>query len=254
MSDQNPFGPPPAQPYGAPPPPQPPAYGAVPPQGQPGYPAPGAYPGYPGYPGYPTQPPKKSRRTLWILIGCFLGLLVLIGGLLAYFVYDVTSKAGTKKIALPTEFKSMARDDSSEAAKQLSDGIVKEIGSGDGSWSPTGVSALYKSADESQAVIVVGAYGKVLQPQRELDGFFKGISESDGATVSGRRSVDPGPLGGKLDCATVSNGESEFGVCAWADSSSVIGVVEANEDGKAPSLDKVATDARDLRQVAEVPK
>lgn len=197
--------------------------------------------------------PRKSRRTLWILLGCLGGVVLLIIGLLVYFVVDVTSKAGTHKIVLPAEFKGMSRDDSSDSAQQLRDSITKDLGGGDGSWTPTGVGALYQG-DDTHRMVVVGGYGKVLQPQNELDAFFKGIASNDSASITDRHSVDAGTLGGRMDCATVSNGTNDFGVCAWADSSSVIGVMEGDSGGDAPDLDAVAGDARELRAVAEVPK
>ncbi len=238
----------PAQPHGAPPPP---AFGAVPPQAGPDHPA-GGYPGY-GYTGYPPAGPKKSRRTLWILLGCLGGVAVLSAGLLTYFVVNVTSKAGTHKIVLPAAFKGMDRDDTSDTAQQLRDSVTKDLGTGDGAWTPTGVGALYEDA-EGRRLVVVGGYGKVLQPQKELDSYFKGILSSDTAKITGRHGVDAGPLGGRMDCAVVSNGAADVGICAWADSSGIIGVMEAGTDGGAPDLEATATDARDLRALAEVPK
>ncbi|MFC8447871.1 hypothetical protein [Kitasatospora sp. NPDC057223] len=246
MYDQAPSAPPPhPQPWGAPPQ-APPAYGAVPPQAQ-------GHPGY-GYGGYPPVAPKKSRRTLWILLGVLGLVVVLVVGLIGYFVVDVASKAGTHKIVLPVEFKGVARDDTSATAQQLRDSMARSFGDGDGSWKPTGVGALYQSDTESTRMIVSGGYGKVLSPQHELDSYFKGIAEGDGARLSGRRSVDPGPLGGKLDCAVASNGAGEFGVCAWADSSSIVGLMQGDDEGTAPDLDKLAADTRELRALAEIPK
>ncbi len=181
-------------------------------------------------------------------------MVVLVVGLIGYFVVDVASKAGTHKVVLPAEFKGMARDDTSATAQQLSDSMAKSFGDGDGSWNPTGVGAMYQSDDLSTRMIVSGGYGKVLSPQHELDSFFKGVAEGDNATLSGRHSVDPGPLGGKLDCAVASNGVTELGVCAWADSSSIIGVMRGDDAGTPPDLDQLAADARDIRAVAEVPK
>jgi len=68
---QPPYGQPPAQPG---------PYTQYPPQGQPGYPPPGYPQGQPGYPppGYPQgQPPKKSKKGLWITLGCIIGAVVL---------------------------------------------------------------------------------------------------------------------------------------------------------------------------------
>ncbi|WP_406198564.1 hypothetical protein OH807_14700 [Kitasatospora sp. NBC_01560] len=268
MTDQNPYGtpPPPAgQPYGAPVPPLPPGYGATPPPpaGAPGYagvppqaPPPGAQPGAPGYGGYGAYapaPPRKSRKTLWILLGVLAGVLALIGGAVAYFVFDVTSNAGTQKVVLPATFKDLSKDDDNEIARKMEEEITSEFGKGDGSWNPTGVSAVYQDSAQDPQLIVVGGYGKVLLPKQELDAMFKGFT-SGGPTVTNRHAVDAGPKGGTMECAKATQEGTDLGICAWADNSSLILLMKAPEDGKAPDLDALAADARDLRAVAEVPK
>ncbi|MEU6234544.1 hypothetical protein [Kitasatospora sp. NPDC047058] len=245
MTEQNPYGaPPPAgQPYGGAPVPPQPGFGAVPPQAGPG-----------GYGAYaPVPPPKKSRKTLWILLGVFVGVLALIGGAVAYFVLDVTSNAGTQKIVLPAKFQALTKDDDNEIARKMEEEITSEFGKGDGAWNPTGVSAVYLDSSQDPQLIVVGGYGKVLLPKQELDAMFKGFS-SGGPTVSNRHSVDAGPKGGTMECAKATQDGTDLGICAWADNSSLILLMRAPEDGKAPDLDKLASDARDLRAVAEVPK
>ncbi|MFI6847399.1 hypothetical protein OG535_13595 [Kitasatospora sp. NBC_00085] len=265
MTEQNPYGtpPPPAgQPYdGAPVPPQqpgygatppPPAaapYGAVPPQGPP----PGGQPGLPGYGAYAPVPPRKSRKTLWILLSVFAVLLALIGGAVAYFVFDVTSNAGTQKIVLPAKFKDLSKDDDNEIARKMEEEITSEFGKGDGAWHPTGVSAVYLDPSDDPKLIVVGGYGKVLLPKQELDAMFKGFS-AGGPTVSNRHAVDAGPKGGTMECAKATQEGTDLGICAWADNSSLILMMQAPEEGKQPDLDKLAADARDLRAASEVPK
>lgn len=258
MSDQNPYGATPPPPAG-----QPPAYGAVPPQaGAPGSPY-GAVPpqapppGYPAQGGYgayaPAPAPRRSRRTLWILLGCLAGILVLIGGLLAYFVFDVTSDAGTQKVVLPSTFKDLKRDENSPIAEAMQKSLTDEFGKGDGGWNPTGVSAVYQDADDEPKLIVAGAYGKVLLPKQELDNMWKGAS-SDGTTIKGKHAVDAGPKGGTMECATAETAGSEFGICAWADKSSLVMVMKGDDTGKSPDLEKLAAETRELRAVAEVPQ
>ncbi|GAA2826905.1 hypothetical protein RMN57_14125 [Kitasatospora sp. CM 4170] len=253
MTEQTPYGapPPPAgQPYGAPPvPPQQPGYGAVPPQAPP----PGAPAGYPGYGAYAPVPQRKSRKTLWVLLGVFAVVLALIGGAVAYFVLDVTSNAGTQKIVLPTTFKDLRKDDDNEISREMEKEITSEFGKGDGAWNPTGVSAVYQDSDDTPQLIVVGGYGKVLLPKQEMDAMFKGF-EQGGPTVSDRHAVDAGPKGGTMECAKATQSGTDLAVCAWADNSSLVMLMRAPEDGKAPDLDKLAAEARDLRAIAEVPK
>ncbi|MET8703201.1 hypothetical protein ABZW10_30725 [Kitasatospora sp. NPDC004723] len=275
MTEQNPYGAPPppggqppyggqpygGQPYPGPPaPPQtPPPYGAVPPQpgppGPPGAPGQPLPPGYAPYGAFPAPaPPRRSRRTLGILVGVFVLVLALIGGAVAYFVFDVTSNAGTQKIVLPAGFNGLTKDENNAVARQMEEGITTELGKGDGSWNPTGVSAVYQDSAEDPKLVVLGAYGKVLAPKTELNAMFKGL-QSDGTTVSDRHAVDPGPKGGSMDCGVASQDGTDLGVCAWADSSSlVLAMAPPSEEGGRPDLDKLAADTRALRAAAEVPK
>ncbi|MFE2412520.1 hypothetical protein ACFXDE_29655 [Kitasatospora sp. NPDC059408] len=267
MTDQSPYGappPPPNQPYGAPPPPAgrpfgappPPTdqpYGAVPPQAPPpGYPAPDQA-GYPGYGMYPPPPPRTSHKTLWIVLGCVFGVLLLGGGALAYFVFDVTSNAGTQKIVMPTAFKDLKANDDPTTTRKIQDEITSKIGNGDGNWKPTGVAAVYQDANSDPQLVAVGVYGKVLLPKQELDQMFQGFSGS-GGQVGDRHAVDPGPKGGTMECGTSVDGDTKMAVCAWADSSSLVMVLKGADDGTQPDVDKLAADTRDLRAVAEVPK
>lgn len=100
VGQPDPYGPPPGgqQQYG-----QPGQYGApgTPPQGQPGQygPPPGQYPpppGQPGFPPAPPAPPKKSKAGR--LIGLGIGLVVLIGvviaGIIAFTNSPASSNAG----------------------------------------------------------------------------------------------------------------------------------------------------------------
>ncbi|GAA1413189.1 hypothetical protein GCM10009639_65920 [Kitasatospora putterlickiae] len=267
MTEQNPYGAPPppppggqpygGQPYGAQPHPGPPApaqapppYGAVPPQ--PGQPLPPGYAPYGAFPAAP--PPRRSRRTLGVLIGVFVLVLALIGGAVAYFVFDITSNAGTQKIVLPATFNGLTRDENNEVARQMEEAITSELGKGDGSWHPTGVSAVYQDSAEDPKLVVLGGYGKVLAPKTELNAMFKGL-QSDGTTVSDRHPVDPGPKGGSMDCGVATQEGTDLGVCAWADSSSLVLVMSPPpEEGGRPDLDRLAADTRALRAAAELPK
>ncbi|WP_354640390.1 hypothetical protein [Kitasatospora camelliae] len=262
MSEQNPYGSP-AQPYGAPPPaqpqafgpPQPPAYGAppqpygaVPPQG-----GPQPYPAGAGYPGYAPQPQRKSRKGLWVVLGCVGGALLLGGGLLGYFVYDTASKTGTHKVVLPATFKGMSSDPDEPTAKQLSESMDSAFSQGNSAWTPTeSVSSIYRTDTGTEAVVVAGAWGNVVLPSTQVDAVFKGAATE--GTISNRKDVDPGPLGGRMSCAEGSNLGQKFGFCAWADGSTVMMVMEVKQGATTIDVDKVASDARELRQTAEVPK
>ncbi|MBV6701349.1 hypothetical protein KV557_30270 [Kitasatospora aureofaciens] len=266
MTEQSPHGapPPPAgQPYGAAPvPPQTPPPGYPAPAQAPGYPAPdqAGYPGYDqagGYPAYgmyaPPPPPRKSHKTLWIVLGVVFGVLVLGGGALAYFVFDLTSNAGTQKIVMPATFKDLKKNDDPATTQKIEDELTAEIGKGDGNWKPTGVAGVYQDAQSEPQLVAVGVYGKVLLPKQELDQMFTGFTSS-GPKLDSRHAVDAGPKGGTMECANATDSDTKMGICAWADNSSVVMVLKVATDDTPPDLDKLAADARDLRAVAEVAK
>lgn len=264
MSEQSPYGPPPPsfqpptqpqgaqpygdQPYGTPPPPQ---YG-VPEQPQYGA------PGYPGAYGYPPQPPKKSRKALWITLGCVGGVLLIGGGLLGYLVLDVASKTGTHKIVLPESFQGVKQDTANPLAQQLESSIQEQFDKGHNAWTPTAVSSVYADKEAGKAVVVFGGYGNVLAPSAQVDEFFTGFEKgagSKGSTFEGRRSFDAGPLGGTLSCEYMKATAETDTLCVWGDGSSVVAVLVGQaESTSMPDLAKAAATARELRQLSEVKK
>ncbi|GAA1232546.1 hypothetical protein GCM10009665_23450 [Kitasatospora nipponensis] len=277
MSEQNPYSTP-QQPIPSP------DHGQVPPQnafGAPGevppqeaFAAPGQVPppgyGYPGQPaqpgqpwpgaayGYPGPPPKKSRKGLWITLGCVVGAIVIAGGVLTYYVADVASKTGTHKVVLPQTFEQMTMDTDNSVAKQLQDGMEQSFSSGAHPWKATPVSAVYLNDDSGRIAVVFGAYGDVVLPSTQLNAFwdsFESSAKSQGSTFEGRASFPAGPLGGSMSCERMhaSSGEVDT-ICAWADGSSLVAVMETNKNGGDGDLSKAASDALDMRAAAELPK
>ncbi|MFE1321199.1 hypothetical protein [Kitasatospora phosalacinea] len=256
------FGPPPAPgapipPQGAaapqpgygypqqqPQPPQQPWGGAVPPQQ--GYPA-GAPAGYPagGFPGYPA-PPRKSRKGLWVTLSIVVAVVLAGVGVIGYFAYDTISKTGKYKLVMPATFQGLESGDNADDAQKMADSIRKNAATSGGK--PDGVVAAIYSSDD-RYVQTGGYYAKIADPQAQLDAEFK-----DMGSTGPRKSMDPGPLGGKMDCATdgEGSGEEQTAFCLWADNSTVMLVLEGSVDGV--TLEKVAADARELRQLAEVVK
>ncbi|MER7669825.1 hypothetical protein ABTY61_15330 [Kitasatospora sp. NPDC096128] len=256
MSDQNPFGPPQAD-FPAPPPATDHGYGVPPQAPPPGYPgapgAAGAYPPY--YGGYaPVPPPRRSHRTLWIVLGTIGAVVLLGGGALAYAVWDATNSAGTQKVVLPETFQDLTRDNDSAVTAEMERSMAKSFGQGDGAWNPIGVAGVYQDAQSRQQLIVAGGYGKVLLPKEQLDQAFAGAGGGKADAITQRHTVDAGPKGGTMECAVMTRSNHQAGLCVWADSSSVILVGRVPAPGTRPDLDKLATDTRELRAVAEVPK
>ncbi|BAJ28437.1 MULTISPECIES: hypothetical protein [Kitasatospora] len=272
MSD-NQFGPPqpgfgpPQQGAGAPIPPQ---QGAPAPQPGYGYPGPAQQPaqswggapvpqqGYPaGAPGFPPgypAPPKKSRKGLWITLSIVSAVILGGGGVVAYLAYDTVAKTGKYKVALPAKFQDMSSEAGADAAQQMADQMKQDAAADPDSLQPEKtVAALYRSEDESRILIAAGGYGKVSRPSKQVDEQFKSM-EKEGDTVSQRKTVDAGPLGGSMDCALVKSADSstpDLSVCVWADYSSVMMVMEQAEQA---GVDKIAADTRELRQISEVLK
>ncbi|MEY9944555.1 hypothetical protein [Kitasatospora sp. GAS1066B] len=273
MSEQNPYGPPtPPQDGGygqapgfGPVPPQAPGYGPVPPQA-PGYgPIPPQAPGYqqPGQPGqpwpgayYPVTPAKRSRRGLWVTLGVVGGAIVVAATVLVFTVADkvttATANLGTQKVVLPQTFQGLNSDPTNSVAQSLRDTM-----DGASTYGLTStVGTVYHSPLSDRALVAYGGYGSIVSPSTEETSFWNGFEKgarTNGATFSARQHPSPGPQGGLLSCEDVTGKETDA-VCLWVDNSSLVVVLQSTTSGKAPSLDKAAQDARDLRSTAEVPK
>jgi hypothetical protein len=284
VSEQNPYGAPqPGPPYGAPPPqpgygPPQPGWGAggIPPQQPPAYPAAGyGVPQQQWGGGAVPPPPPKSRRTLWVVLGCVSGAILLGGGLLGYFVYDAVSKsgqdpsgnpsastgtgsgsgrAGSYTMALPSSFQGLPRNDDNPLAQNLKQGLATSLGQG--GLSPTPVSTVY--TDGHKVVAVFGGYGTILAPSLQVDEFFTSFekgAKAQGTTFSDRREFSPGARGGRLSCEIMHAPTEDDSLCVWADGSTLVAVLtgEAARTGDV-DLDAAAASAREMRTAAEVPK
>jgi len=80
------------------------------------------------------------------------------------------------------------------------------------------VAAYYApSGDLTKAVGLVGATGRITDPEGELDDAFTGE-----LAATGVQDVDAGPLGGTMRCGTTANGGQALTVCGWADGGSLM--------------------------------
>ncbi|PYC77062.1 hypothetical protein C7C46_20225 [Streptomyces tateyamensis] len=268
MSDQNPYAQPTPPGFG-----QAPGYGQVPPQpgyGQPpAYGQPAAQPGYSypagygqaGYGGYPPPaPPKKSRKGLWITLGAVVVAIGVAFAVLVASVGDNLSKEGTHKVVLPATFQGLTSDPGNQIAQQMQQSVnsdPQESKKLDGT-----VSTVYQtsSATLGRMLVVYGGWGKIASPSAEESSFWAGFegsakSSSTTTTTFGPRShPDPGPMGGVMSCENAFIGPVTEAVCVWVDNSTLVITLQTNLKGAAPSIDKAASDTRDLRAIAEVKK
>ncbi|MFD8600242.1 hypothetical protein ACFV1L_35110 [Kitasatospora sp. NPDC059646] len=220
--------------------------GAVPPQG---FPNPGGYP-----PGVPMR--KKSRKGLWIGLGVVAAVILGGAGVVGYLIYDTASDTGKNKVVLPQSFHDMTSDPEDEDAKRLSSGLQSGLAEDKSSFTQAEpVSTIYRSSDEQKMLLVSGMTGHVLFPSKQVDAAFSSFSAGGAGGVSDRSDIDPGPLGGRLSCGTTDIAGQHGGICVWADSSSVVVVLELDgSSDKGVTKDQVVADTQELRKLSEVPK
>ncbi|MFE0457722.1 hypothetical protein ACFW1A_00485 [Kitasatospora sp. NPDC058965] len=278
MSDQNPYAQPTPPGYGQQPgygqvPPQPgygsaPGYGQPPAYGQPAQPPAYGQPAQPpaqppygqaGYAAYPPPvPPKKSRKGLWITLGVVVVAIGVATAVLVGTVADTVSKEGTHKLVLPDKFQGLNSDTGNALAKQLQDSMTSDP---QASKELQGtVSTIYHGGITSdRAIVVYGGYGKIVSPSTEETSFWSSFESSakssgSGTTFGPRTHPDAGPLGGVMSCENAITTRETDAVCMWVDNSVLVVTMQTTLKGTAPSLDKAAQDARDLRAIAEVKK
>jgi hypothetical protein len=229
------------QPYG-------PGYGGAPqPAGyqQPGYPV--QQPGYQGYappqqaPSFvtPAAPSTNRGGMLALVIGGIVILLILVGvGTAMVFTSgDDDPKAGPgptasttagasaspsaeageypARIDLPATVAGLTKVDNATLNKTANDTAqkIKTATNAD-----SAVAAYYApGGDLTRAVGLVGATGRITDPDGELDDAF-----SSELAASGVEDVDPGPLGGEMRCGTTASNGQALSVCGWADGGSLM--------------------------------
>jgi hypothetical protein len=237
------------QPYQGPPS-YDPNYGAQQPQPgyQPAYPA--QQPGYQqGYappqqpPPFGPQPPPSNNRggMLALVIGGIVILLILVGVGTAMVLTSgdddptadptngpaasnsaeasatPSAEAGEypARIDLPQTVAGLTKIDNAALNKTANDTAQKIKVATD---ADSAVAAYYApSGDLTKAVGLVGATGRITDPDGELDDVFSGE-----LTVSGVQDVDPGPLGGEMRCGTTASNGQALTVCGWADGGSLM--------------------------------
>jgi hypothetical protein len=233
--------------YSAPPAPQyppPPASGYPPPAYQPGYPQPAseqpAYqPGYPQQPGQPQYPPAgypqpgftpggqpypaggipPKKKHTGLVIGLIVVGVVLLGccGVGAVFGAPILHEYPAK-VTAPDNLAGLAKQQNAQV-DQLGDQLGQELKKT--AKVDEAVAGLYAAqGDPNRLVLVVGASGFLLTPDKEIDNAFAGMSGS-GLPVSSVSGYESGTLGGTVKCGSGTVSGLNLSVCAWGDHGSI---------------------------------
>jgi hypothetical protein len=284
-NDPSQYQPPPVQPEpyqspGQPTPYQPQAY----PPGQPApydpalYPPPdGAYAGQPTYPGaesgYPPpggwpgvqEPPPRRRPAAWIWVliavvavaAVVIAVAVVAGGD-SKKTQDAADTAG-RTLSLPSAVGGYQRIpvDPRQLVEQFRDQLAAL---GDPNLVNKALVGVYGKGSSAQLVFFGLAVKDVPKLQDQIDndgveaavkqfagGISSGVQGAGGKVTSPIRSVDPGKLGGTMQCGQVEVLTRAAGVCAWGDRSAFSFNLLLNPTDTATTAEIV----RQLRAAAE---
>ncbi|QMU68130.1 hypothetical protein [Streptacidiphilus sp. P02-A3a] len=239
------------QQYGQQPPydPNAPQYGQIPPQGAP-------Y-GDPNAPWSFAPPPPRSRKGLKIGLSIGGAVILIVGGVIGYAVFNVTKSTGEYKLVPPQTFQGMTRDDSSAMAKSEAGAMADASGKA----GLTPVVTIYNSSSGSPGLLFEGEYGDTLGASLGVSQFWTKITAAGQATVSDKTDEPAGSLGGSMQCAIVTIQGTTVPTCVWGDNSSVTAIMDfsvasSGSSGGDSSSEISAVDAKTLalRSVAEVKK
>lgn len=152
-----------------------------------------------------------------------LALLCAGGGVAAYYVLypkfaGVAEASKTTKVVTPENLSGKAKitnADLTTTLDKLKATAQKQVPNSTGA-----VAAAYGDLSKSDIVMVTALSGTVANPQAELDALMKGVGSST-STLSDVATIDAGPLGGVAKCGKLTNAQTKFAVCGWADNGSV---------------------------------
>jgi hypothetical protein len=162
-------------------------------------------------------PPKKKRTGLIISL-VVVGVVLLgccgVGAALAAPIL----REYPAKVTAPDNLAGLSKQQNAEV-DQLGDQLGQELKKN--TKVDDAVAGLYAApGDQAHLVLVVGASGLLLSPEKEIDNAFEGMSGS-GLPVSGVSGHDAGNLGGTVKCGSGTVSGLNLSVCAWGDHGSI---------------------------------
>lgn len=192
------------------------------------------YPPYQQYPQYPPFQPPPKKKGHGLLIGLLLGggglvvlVLVVIGILVGPTIIGTSADTKTT-ISAPDKAGGLAKDAADSKADTLSDSGLTDT-----------VSAVYKNADGSQQVFLLGGKTTIYAISTNIDAYFSGLGKA-GATISERKSYDDGSLDGQLQCAKATTTSVTAASCVWVNHG---GLVATLADDQTPDAMAKTTQA-----------
>ena len=200
----------------------------------------------------PPPPEKAGRGRLLAIVAGVLVLVLIAGGLGAFFLL----RSDNHEITTPSTAGSMKRDKDEE--KELSSDLdlaveqFKKQGGGKGENIRYVRSAVFTQDDDkrgpSGALVFLGAkLSKEQDPEKWVSEKFAKHAKTNGYKIT---TIDPGDGGGKGACATITSPQ-KVAICAWATKDTIGELVPLVPGYDAEALAKIM---RDLRSDVEKPE
>lgn len=193
----------------------------------------------------PTAPPKKKRalKAAGTVLGLAAGLVLGRVAMNAVLGDGAPDDAGRYRLTPPASFQSLALQDSGPRVDAI------KSGQGPAKAGATNVAVVYADQSGTAQLVVSGAFGR-FGDQDPGDALTKSLQ---GAGVSQISTHEAGtPAGGAMRCGMLQAGGGTLPLCMWADHSTLVTVTVPVEN-KPVAVDALASQARALREVMEVP-
>ncbi|MFG1991101.1 hypothetical protein ACGFJ7_14120 [Actinoplanes sp. NPDC048988] len=176
------------------------------------------------YPAPLAAPPRNGSRTTMIaLLSAAIGVIVLVGGGVVFYLVGEhyswgrgTPVRDTITISEPATLAGQPKIEADELSTLTSD-LEKELEGYPGAANAFG--AVYGSLPDREFFAALAAEVDVDDPQRMLDTAFQsfsGVNQLEGVTPA-----STGDLGGVAQCGSTVIDEEDVAICGWADEGSV---------------------------------